>query len=1375
MKNWKILIAFVSLLTIILGNLHSANAQQNLAQQAYAIFEQNCLNCHGEHGAFTEEIIIEHTALIETGAVVPGKPIESELYKRLLTNDPAKRMPLGQPQLPPAAILTIGNWIQAGAPSWESTSEVDGDFITPKEMLDTIEKHVNSLSPFDRAFTRYFTMTHLYNAGESAEARHAYQRALSKLVNSLSWGREVIKPQSIDPEETIFYIDLRDYEWEIGTNRWTQIEQVYPYSIAFDAPTQTSLREKLTNLREKLACEVPFVHVDWFLATASLPSLYHDILDLPQTDRELESRLEVNVVENTRNAAGRRVWRAGFNDSGVSSNNRVVERHTSRYGAYWKSYDFAGSVGTQNIFTHPLSFTHDGGEIIFNLPNGLQAYLLVDAGGRRLDEAPISIVSNPAASDPTVRNGLSCIGCHTEGMKDFEDQVRAVVKQNPNPPFDKARALRLYTEQSVMAAHVEKDTARYRQALEASGDVFGGIEPVQRFHEAFQRPLDVSYAAASVGLETGDFLQKVRENTSLKNLGLGVLTDASGSVKRDTWTSNFSEIIATLGSPESSGAKPVVARAERIPGTTVDIPDPNLRTAVAEALGKAPRDTITVEEMATLERLDANGKDIKDLRGLEFATNLEALEIRGNLVSDLSPVAGLTQLGRLGIQGNKISDISPLAELKSLGSLGIYNNEISDISPLSGLTNLRWLSMYKNPISDLSPLVNLKSLTGIRLRVEPPGTLSPIAELISLETFFYWGSGEPVPDLSPLTKLPKLAKIDLGRGSKVDLSPLSELTAIKELWLHECGISNLSFLEKLTTLERAHLGRNDISDISVLSGLSNLKWLDLSNNQISDFSPLDGVRERIKLIWYGNPGFSGGGPKIEGPWLWAVLSDVDVSNHRWSLLQRDLLSEGTGGQVTEAEIAARGAVEGQSVGSSVWTSHKLPSTGRMEDMLKPPVPGGAIYGSVLLFSPREQATTLYVGSPSELQVWLNGTLIHQHTRHSGRGDTEYTDDYRVTLQPGKNVLLVALLSDGQGSFGFEPETEYTVSNSGVRYTFSNPAIHVGDTFTLDISAENVPNLAGWQFDIAFDAAMLKAIEVNEGGFLKAEGATTFFQRGTIDNTAGRIRGLSSAGLSGDGVTGTGALLSVTFSAKTEGQTQVVLDNFQFGSSTGEAIPAEPRKVVIVVEERFTTGDINRDGQVSILDIILIAKHLGETVPANSAVDVNGDGVVSILDLILVAQQMGKSAAAAPSAIAAMKNEELNPTMIQAWITQAQIEDDGSIAFREGIAFLQNLLALLIPEETVLLPNYPNPFNPETWIPYQLSEAAEVTLRIYSVNGILVRTLTLGHTPAGIYQNHSRAAYWDGKNDVGESVASGIYFYTLTTGDFIGTRKMLIIK
>ena len=107
--------------------------------------------------------------------------------------------------------------------------------------------------------------------------------------------------------------------------------------------------------------------------------------------------------------------------------------------------------------------------------------------------------------------------------------------------------------------------------------------------------------------------------------------------------------------------------------------------------------------------------------------------------------------------------------------------------------------------------------------------------------------------------------------------------------------------------------------------------------------------------------------------------------------------------------------------------------------------------------------------------------------------------------------------------------------------------------------------------------------------------------------------------------------------------------------------------------------------------------------------------------------------------------------------------------------LEQILALLTPQETLLLANYPNPFNPETWIPYRLSAPAEVTLTIYAVNGQVVRTLDLGHQAVGFYESRSRAAYWDGRNAYGEPVASGVYFYTLEVGDFTATRKMLIRK
>ena len=251
-----------------------------------------------------------------------------------------------------------------------------------------------------------------------------------------------------------------------------------------------------------------------------------------------------------------------------------------------------------------------------------------------------------------------------------------------------------------------------------------------------------------------------------------------------------------------------------------------------------------------------------------------------------------------------------------------------------------------------------------------------------------------------------------------------------------------------------------------------------------------------------------------------------------------------------------------------------------------------------------------------------------------------------------------------------------------------------------------------------------------------------------------------------------ASFQVTFKAKSSGETRVALEKFQFGAITGEHIPAGPHEIRFTVEGQLATGDVNRDGRVSVLDLILIAQQLGQRVAAGSPVDLNGDGVVSVLDLILTARSLGSTTApAAPGT----ETEGVDPAMIEGWIAQARLEDDGSLAFKEGIQNLERLLASLIPEETALLNNYPNPFNPETWIPYQLAESAEVTLTIYDMNGQLVRRLTLGHQGAGIYRSRSRAVYWDGRNQLGEPVASGLYFYTLRANNFTATRKMMILK
>ena len=200
-------------------------------------------------------------------------------------------------------------------------------------------------------------------------------------------------------------------------------------------------------------------------------------------------------------------------------------------------------------------------------------------------------------------------------------------------------------------------------------------------------------------------------------------------------------------------------------------------------------------------------------------------------------------------------------------------------------------------------------------------------------------------------------------------------------------------------------------------------------------------------------------------------------------------------------------------------------------------------------------------------------------------------------------------------------------------------------------------------------------------------------------------------------------------------------------------------------------DVNNDGSVNILDLVLVASSLGES--GQNSTDVNRDGIVNILDLVLVAGALGNAAAAPssdPRALAMLTTADVGQ-----WLAQVREFDLTDATSRRSILFLEQLLAALTPKETALLPNYPNPFNPETWIPYRLAEDAGVTLTIYDTNGALVRRLDVGHRSAGFYESRSEAIYWDGRNDFGEGVASGVYFYHLIAGEYSAVRKMLILK
>ena len=202
------------------------------------------------------------------------------------------------------------------------------------------------------------------------------------------------------------------------------------------------------------------------------------------------------------------------------------------------------------------------------------------------------------------------------------------------------------------------------------------------------------------------------------------------------------------------------------------------------------------------------------------------------------------------------------------------------------------------------------------------------------------------------------------------------------------------------------------------------------------------------------------------------------------------------------------------------------------------------------------------------------------------------------------------------------------------------------------------------------------------------------------------------------------------------------------------------------------ADVNGDGVVNILDLVSVAAQFGKQ-GQNLTEDVNGDGAVNILDLVWVAAIFSDAAAAPAAHPQAAKI--LTPAAVRGWLTDAKALEITDPIMERGVVVLQQLLASLTPTETQLLPNYPNPFNPETWIPYRLAQDAFVTLTIYDLNGQVVRTIDIGHQTPAFYENRSQAIYWDGRNQIGEQVASGVYFYHLSAGDYSATRKMLILK
>jgi len=520
---------------------------RELAESARDILNRRCYQCHGRNGVAPKNIFVnDRTQLVTSRAVVPGD--SGSLLLKMVENG---AMPLGGPELSEEEKAALRSWVLIGAPNWRDTTE-PRTFITESAILARIHSDMTAAPERSRTYLRYLSIAHLYNARVPESELEDYRGAMSKLINSLSRRPEVTPPVAIDPPRTVFRIDLRDYDWTSMT--WIALVAAYSYNV------RTSDGDSITRIS---GSSVPYLRGDWFVAKASAPPLYYDILNLPRTVQELERQLGVDADRDL--VEEKNVVRAGIRSSGVSQNNRILERHVSQHGAYWKSFDFRNNLDDQNIFRDPLRFKPAGSEIIFSLPNGLQAYFLADARGNRLNSAPINIVAdrnNP--DDPIIHNGRSCMSCHFAGMRPFKDDVRPVAGSMSLGDVDHDRVLALYAAQDTLDQLTGKDSVRFQTALAKAGarvPLNATTESISTLSRKFNAELAVTEAAAEAGLEADEFQTRLNASPRLVSLGFGQLLVSGGGIKRDVWDRQFGDVVRELRLGDYVPAGGVVTQA----------------------------------------------------------------------------------------------------------------------------------------------------------------------------------------------------------------------------------------------------------------------------------------------------------------------------------------------------------------------------------------------------------------------------------------------------------------------------------------------------------------------------------------------------------------------------------------------------------------------------------------------------------------------------------------------------------------------------------------------------------------------------------------------------------------------------------------------
>ncbi len=872
--------------------------------------------------------------------------------------------------------------------------------------------------------------------------------------------------------------------------------------------------------------------------------------------------------------------------------------------------------------------------------------------------------------------------------------------------------------------------------------------------------------------------------------------------------------------------------------TDVIFVDANLEAVVRQALRIAAADPISPDVMATLTQLTAAGKSITSLSGLEDAGLLETLDVGQNAISDLGPLSGLTRLERLDLADNPITNISSLSGLTRLERLDLRNNNVTDTALLSRMTHLRYLYVRGNEnLESLKQLVKLKEAGTIvditlprpvtfgddnlkvflrsALGLQPDDPIFPedmevlttfsapnagIVTLTGLETATALTrlvlSDNQITSLSPLSRLAHLTDLNLSTNQISSVSSLSGLTSLTDLNLSGNRISSVSSLSRLTNLTTLNLSMNQIITLTSLSGLSSLTTLNLSDNRVRNVLPLQVLSRLRTLNLSGNVGITnadvlykleqGGTTVVLPPGIRLPTNAVVFNNTALEASVRSALRISTGYPIYPEKItdlirltATRKGIDDL---TGLEQAMRLESLDLGDNAISDLEPLENLTGLTTLdLAGNEIETLRSLSGLSNLTILdLDDNQIEDVSplrNLSSLTRLELRDNAVMDVTPLKDLTNLNQIYL-RGNENLE-NLEWLGALENLRSDINLPDVVRIPDANLDSAVRTALRSAGNTVsnDLPLSEELLESLEAlpaSNRNIVDLSGCEYMTSLTSLDLRNNRITDVTP--------------LSKLYSL----ETLMLAGNPILDTSVLRELERRGTEIDITIY-RYPFWDVNQDSDVDEADLYLITATItGESPDVNGdglvngedreAADANRDGLVDTDDLLFVFEKQDRPVRLAPPLLSVQDTdlnwqllERIDAGQLRVQLAILSAKSDGSLKYQQTIAFLQAILITIQPNQTLLLVNYPNPFNPETWIPYQLARGSNVWIAIYDTKGAVVRRLALGYRSEGYYRIPSRAAYWDGRNEVGERVASGIYFYQLETEGVSLLRKMMIIK